>query len=113
MAKEQNINLLVLKPGHDVEEVTIENELDPLKGLLDDGYLEMVRLNSPVPGELTMIVDEEGMMKDLEPSLAWEGGTIVGNIVFAGMDVAEGEFISLSDEQKAYVKEWLVGRQIN
>ena len=68
-----------------ITEVNIENTLEALQAAVD-GYIETVRL---VPGRAVMIVNEEGLLREMAPnaiaSLA-AGTQIVGPALVVGVD---------------------------
>ncbi len=71
--------------GRTVSEVEIENTLEALQAAVD-GYIETVTL---IPGKAVMIVNEEGLLRNLPPNPAASmiaGTKIVGPALIVGVD---------------------------
>lgn len=100
MAKEKEINAILIMPKHLPEKITIENKLSKYQQLVN-GHIECFDL----PNGVTIICNEEGKINglDLNHSIKDEEGKtidiIAGNMVIVGIDYEEGEFISLTEKQ--------------
>lgn len=74
--------------GRTVSEVEIENTLEALQAAVD-GYIETVTL---IPGKAVMIVNEEGLLRNLPPNPAASmisNTKIVGTAIIVGVDGEE------------------------
>lgn len=93
--KETKIKVVIVAPEKKPEVTKITNELSILQGLVG-GYIECIRQQG-----YDIIINEEGKLEGLQPNfLIYDGNDYVaGTAVFVGVDYAEGEFKSLSDEQ--------------
>lgn len=76
------------------EVVAIDNTLEALQALLDDGSLCGIRLTPEIHG----YVDDEGLLKELLLNFVLDGETIVGSAVFSKAD-ADGEEIGFTDDE--------------
>ncbi|PAW37891.1 hypothetical protein CKQ70_30595 [Bacillus toyonensis] len=87
-----------------------EHSLDTVQQFLG-GYLQAIRVN----GSVTMWLNEEGKMQQLEPNFIFvnkEGkslDTVVGNVLIAGTN-SEGDDISLTDEEIEMLQEKFLSR---
>ncbi len=81
------IKALVKDPGKEPEIVEVENSLEGLQELVG-GFIEVV---TKIPGQLVMLVDEEGKMKSLPVNFMdyQLDDFIVGRAVFLGEDGEE------------------------
>ena len=71
--------------GRSITEIDIPNTLEALQAAVD-GYIETLQL---VPDQAVMIVNEEGLLKDLEVNTfasAIAGTMIVGTALVCGVD---------------------------
>jgi len=71
--------------GRSITETDIPNTLEALQAAVD-GYIETLQL---VPNQAVMIVNEEGLLKDLEVNTfasAIAGTMIVGTALIVGVD---------------------------
>ena len=85
MSKRKNeIRALYKRPGKNLVEVEIPNELEWLQGAVE-GYIEAV----PFADDIVMLVNEEGKLKGMEPNFTWMNDTIVGPVIFLGVDGEE------------------------
>ena len=88
--KKECIRVYYKRPGKNLIEVKIPNELEWIQGAVE-GYFEAVTLK---PGEngmpdLVMLCNEEGKLKGLEENFRWLYETIVGPVLFVGADGEE------------------------
>jgi hypothetical protein len=84
------------KPNKKALLVEIENKLSELQRIVG-GHIEIVQLTQ----KIVVICDDEGKLKGYEPNLKYGLDTLVGTVIFAGV---EGEEIkSLNDEQLVLV----------
>ena len=88
--KKECIRVYYKRPGKNLIEVKIPNELEWIQGAVE-GYFEAVTLK---PGEngmpdLVMLCNEEGKLRGLEPNFRWLYETIVGPVLFVGVDGEE------------------------
>lgn len=80
------------KPNEKPLIVEIENKLSELQRIAG-GHIEILQL-AP---KIVVICDDEGKLKGYKPNLKYELATLVGTVIFAGV---EGEDLtSLNDEQ--------------
>jgi hypothetical protein len=93
--KAVKIKVIIVAPKKKPEVAEITNELTVLQKLVG-GHIECIRQSG-----YDIIINEEGKLEGLEPNfLIYDGiDYVAGTAVFAGVDYAEGEFKSLSDEQ--------------
>ena len=80
----ETINAVIKLPGKYPQLRTIPNTLEALQGLVG-GYIEKL----PVASDLVAIVNEEGRLQDLPYNMDLAGQSIVGTIVFVGVDGEE------------------------
>lgn len=83
--KKNEIRVLYKRPGKNLIEVKIPNELEWLQGAVE-GHVEAVRAFDDV----ALLVNEEGKLKGMERNFNFLGEEIVGPAVFVG--VADEEF---------------------
>lgn len=107
MEKEENIEVVIAKAGQEPELTTIKNDLETLQSYVQ-GYIEIVMLSDRV----TAVINEEGKLDDLTPNFHIPSDYVAGDVVFCGSDVASGEFISLTDKEKADVIGFLKRNQV-
>jgi hypothetical protein len=99
--KTASIRIIVKKPN---EAPTIEHIARGLEGAqaVVGGLIDVVRL---APG-LDLVINDEGLIRSLEPNFSVLGAfgalPIVGAVFFVGVD-ADGDFVGLTDEQIAVV----------
>ena len=72
---------MIKEPGENWERREIDNTLKALQGLVG-GYIETVN----VQDDLVLIVNEEGVLQELEPNLYIRGYWLRGTIVAVGVD---------------------------
>ena len=91
------IKVFLKEPGKGMEAIEIQNTLEAFQDLVG-GYIECVTM---VPGELVMIIDEEGRMKGKDVNLFFRRADdfIFGTAVFAG--VSGEDFASIPDKYMA------------
>jgi len=95
------INIVFKKPSEKPIIMEIENTLEKLQELVE-GYIEVVPANDDK--SILMIVNEEGLLKDLKPNVWIKQTCIVGNIIFV-QNGDDGEFHSLTDDMvKAIIR---------
>lgn len=88
------LKIVFKKPGEKPIVMEIEHTLEKLQELVE-GYIEVVPANDD--GSILMIVNEEGLLKELKPNV-WIGQTcIVGNVIFV-QNGNDGEFHSLTGD---------------
>lgn len=98
--KEENIRVLVMEPGKEIEECTVPNTLEALQELVG-GRIEVVPYFT-----FLFIVDEEGKLKGKEPTMVvvHDGlDTLCGTVVAVGQ--RNEAFCSLSDQQIVRIRE--------
>jgi hypothetical protein len=98
--KEKKIKVVLVVPEKTPMEIVIDNELSVLQSLVG-GRIECVRFDG-----YDIVINEEGKLEGLQPNfLIYDGADyIAGTCIFTGVDYAEGEFKSLSDEQIEKIK---------
>ena len=77
----EKITVMIKEPGENWERREIGNTLKALQGLVG-GYIETVI----VQDDLVLIVNEEGVLQELEPNLYIRGYWLRGTIVAVGVD---------------------------
>ena len=89
---DNTIIVLVLQSGSTKPVVKeINNNLKDLQEIVG-GYIEVISFNA----NLVIIVNEEGKLLNLSPTMRFRNDVLVGNIIFARTE--QSEFISLSDQ---------------
>lgn len=87
------IKIIYKKPQEKAVVMEIENTLETLQELIG-GYLEMASANDK--GDIVMLFDEEGRMKNLENNVWIRDTCVVGNVIFALR--GEDDITSLTNE---------------
>lgn len=89
---DSTIKVLVLQSGS-TKPVTkeINNNLKDFQEIVG-GYIEVIRLGD----NLVIVLNEEGKILHLPPTMKFRNDILVGNIIFAR--TKQSEFISLSDQ---------------
>ena len=91
----KKIKTFVKVPGSEnIIAVGIDNDLESFQRLVG-GYIETV----PFEGDLVMIINEEGKLRELPPNFIWRGDCIVGTAVFVRVDGDEFTSANESDRQ--------------
>jgi len=103
------IKAVVVKVGEEPQVTMLDNTLEELQGIVG-GYLETLYIASD--RSVAMLLNEEGKLLDLKPNLDLRRDVIVGNVVIVGVDVEEGEFRSLTEEEVGDVHDYLEVTQI-
>lgn len=75
------ITVLIKEPGENWERRVIDNNLKTFQGLVG-GYIETVNVRD----DLVLIVNEEGVLHELESNLYIKGCWIRGTVVAVGVD---------------------------
>ena len=96
--KESEITILKVEPGKIPETVAIPNTLDAMQEVVG-GYIEVIPLN-----DVCMVCNEEGKLIGLEGNRRVGRDIISGTFFLAG-DTDYGEFCSLTQEQRAILKQ--------
>lgn len=101
-----NIKAIIKKPGEKAEVVIIVNSLENLQAIVE-GYIETV----PFPNmeNVDIILDEEGKLKGSKPNIYLHEyeDILCGTMIVVGVNLDEGEFISLDEEQIKKVEKYL------
>jgi hypothetical protein len=95
----KKIRVLVVPVGQPPEVQEYEKlDLAQMQALVGGGYIQMVPY---LGGDVDLVCDEEGKLKDLEPNRPLWGGHdyAYGQFFFVGGADDEGESTSLTDEQ--------------
>jgi len=90
--KKETIRVYYKRPGKNIVDVKIPNELEWLQGAVE-GYVEAATLRKGKNGipDLVMLCNEEGKLKNMEPNFLWQYDQVVGPVLFVGAD-SEGDF---------------------
>ena len=93
----QKIKAIIVDPHkREIYETEIENNLEGLKGAIDDNWIELVRINA----QNDMYVDEEGLFKENQQFFVIAGRErklpIAGKAVIVGSDTSTGDQISVN-----------------
>lgn len=96
------MRVIYKKVGQKPELIEIEHTLKNFQNLVG-GLIDCFDIDDDV----SIIFDDDGKLVGKEPNIVigkgfWQD-VIVGDIVFAGINRREGEFISLTDEQVDYI----------
>lgn len=75
------ITVLIKEPGENWERREIDNTLKAFQGIIG-GRIETVQVRE----DLLMVVDEEGVLKQLDPNLYMRGYWLRGTIIAVGVD---------------------------
>jgi len=95
------LKIVFKKPSEKPMAMEIENTLEKLQELVE-GYIEVVPANNDK--SILMIVNEEGLLNNLEPNIWIDNTCIVGNVIFV-QNGDDGEFHSLTDDMvKAIIR---------
>ena len=78
------ISVVIKDPGKKPRHVAIENSLKNLQKTVD-GYIEVVRIAS----DLAVIVNEEGLIRDLPYNFNCMGHALFGTAIFVGVNGEE------------------------
>lgn len=87
------IKIVYKKPQEKAVVMEIENTLESFQELIG-GYIETISVNDK--GDIVMLFDEEGKLKDLEKNVLLGDTSIVGNVIFALR--GDEDIESLTDE---------------
>lgn len=87
---------IIKEVGKSPEVKEIENELAEFQRLVG-GYIEVVHL-----GDILLICNEEGKLKELPKNFRIGNDVIAGTAVFVGFN-NDGDFTSLDDFQLEYI----------
>lgn len=99
------MNVVVKEPGKKIKKIAIKNDLESLQELIG-GYIECV----PLDEDITIICDEEGKLKGLQPNIDIEYDIICGTVVFVGNDGED--FRSLTPGEVAYLEVWTFANEV-
>lgn len=103
--KEDFIKVVIKQPGKELKIGRIENELKAFQTLVD-GYIETIR---PIQqnSNIVAVLNDSGKINNLEPNfISNNSDIVVGNVVFTKSD-DEGEFVSLTNKDLKYIKNFL------
>lgn len=89
-----------------IQTLDIPNTLEALQKEVD-GYIQTTTVAELREHNIQMIVNEEGLLKQLLPNTNLFPFFFVGNVLF--VTVNGEEFDSLSDEQLHFILKWLKG----
>ena len=98
LQKEPEITVLKVEPGKAPEEVTIPNTLEAMQQMVG-GLIEIVYLD-----DICLVCNEEGKLMGLEGNRR-VGRDIISGTFFLTGDTDYGEFCSLTQEQRAILKQ--------
>lgn len=105
--------VIIKKPNETAKVQYIESGLEELQNIVD-GYIEYPYLEKFYEKGISIIVNEEGKLMDLEPSIALNHkGQMIdyycGNVIFVGTKETEdgNENDSLTDEQIDFIKKYV------
>lgn len=99
----ESITIIGKNVGQDAQIETMKHSLENMQQRIrkEGATLDVVRL----AGDITMWVDDEGLLNDSPPNLILVNGVdivaqIHGNVFFTGVDYTEGDTIGLDDKQQ-------------
>lgn len=93
------IKVIKKECGKEAELIEIENELEPLKEIVD-GYIEVLGFKVNDKGYV-LVFDEEGKLKGKEENIALLNGTIISDFIMGDLIVTKiegAEFGSVDEE---------------
>ena len=82
--KRETIRVFYKRPGKNLVEVRIPNELEWIQGAVE-GHFEHVQIND----DIAMLCNEEGKLKGMAANFPLMGDLIVGPVLFVGVDGEE------------------------
>lgn len=97
---ESHINVYRKNVGELLEEVVIKNDLATLQEVVE-GHIEYF----PLQFDILMVLNEDGMLKNLPRNFNFSNGIIHGDVLFVGRDGEE--ICSLSERQKTVLENWM------
>lgn len=80
----EKITVMIKEPGENWERQEIDNTLKTFQGLVG-GYIETINVRD----DLVLIVNEEGVLQQLDPNMYIRGYWLRGTIVAVGVDGEE------------------------
>lgn len=98
---EKRIKILIVKPQKKPYIEVIDNTLEAFQSAVG-GYIEVV----PIDENILLVCNEEGRIEGLPFNREVGGCKIVGTFIITSSN-AEGDFISLSEEQISKVQNYL------
>lgn len=97
--------LLAIRPNGTLEVTRAESKTyEQMRGILDGGFLEHVYCPELEHNGIYVIVDEEGVLKDLAPTMALDGNILCGPVIFCGLR-KDGDFGGLPKAKVDYLLE--------
>ncbi len=97
MSEKEKIKILYKEVNKKPRIIEIKNTLEEKQRLVG-GLIECVDYK-----DICIICNEEGKITGLDPNILFGNDYIAGNLIVAGVNNEEGEFISLTKEQ---IKSW-------
>lgn len=82
--KRETIRVFYKRPGKNLVEVRIPNELDWIQGAVE-GHFEHVQISE----DIAMLCNEEGKLRGMAENFPLMGDLIVGPVLFVGVDGEE------------------------
>jgi hypothetical protein len=101
------IKVVIVEPRKEPYEKMIDGELESMQKIVG-GYIEFV----PFFGDLCIFCNEEGKLTGLPPNRPLNSDVILVGTFFVSKSDAEGESISLTDDDVAFVKKYYAGVRI-
>lgn len=94
------IRVLYKRPGKNIVEVEIPNELEWIQGAVE-GHFEHVQISEDV----AMLCNEDGKLKGMDANFLLMGDLIVGPVLFVGVDGEEyGNCPRNREQMEAFLK---------
>jgi hypothetical protein len=108
MKREKTIAVVIVEPYKPARVEMIENTLEAKQKIVG-GRIECIRLDG-----YDIIINEEGKLEALEPNFGIHNGMdyVAGTAIFAGVNYDEGDFISLTPEQRKFIVRQFQGREL-
>lgn len=80
----EDVKVIVKHPGKDPEELVVPNELEAFRRLVG-GYIETF----PIASDMVALVNEEGRLRGMAPTMMIAGELLVGPVVLVGVNGTE------------------------
>ncbi|MFQ9249279.1 MAG: DUF3846 domain-containing protein [Clostridium paraputrificum] len=112
------MRIMIKEPNKPIYSKEIKGDLENLQEIVG-GYIEYVYFDKTIEKGISIIVNEEGLLMNLNKSIAFpvdhtnsSFSFLVGNVIFVGnKETSEGcENISLTDEQMRYIEKELFSK---
>lgn len=102
----EKLRVVVKEPNEPAKVKQIEHDLDSYQNIVD-GYIEVIDIPGPGDESISIILNEEGKLYNLQNNIKCPEylDVLVGNLIFVGND-GEGDFKDLTNDEIDYVLEY-------